>query len=268
MAAEFRLLGDVQATVNGEPVDLGHARQRCVLAVLLIEVNQVVSTDELIFRSWGGRLPARARSTLYSYLSRLRRALSAAADVHLTRRSGGYILLADPDRVDLHRFRRLAGEARAASGDEQAAALFDAALRLWHGPAFRGLDTPWLRGVRTCLSQERLAAGLDSADRLLRLREHAALVTELMARLAEHPLNERLVGQLMLALYRSGRQAEALQRYQATRLRLAEDFGADPSTALRELHRRILTNDPALLHPAVLFDVTAGVPDDEHTARR
>ncbi len=266
MVAELRVLGDAEAIVDGTPVDLGHARQRCVFAVLSIEANNVVSTDELIGRAWGARLPSRVRPTLYSYLSRLRRALVAADDVRLTRRAGGYILLVDPDQVDLHLFRRLVGEAQAADRDEQATALFDRALRLWRGPAFHGLDTPWLRGVRTCLCQEHLVAELDSADRLLRLGEDARLVTELTPRLIAHPLNERLVGQLMLALYRSGRQADALQRYQLTRLWLADEFGADPSRPLQELHRRILTNDPALLNAAAPAGATIDLPAARNTA--
>jgi DNA-binding SARP family transcriptional activator len=268
MTAEFRVLGNVEALVDGTAVDLGHARQRCVLAVLLVEANDIVRTEELICRAWGARLPLRVRETLYSYLSRLRRALGAADDLSLTRRSGGYVLTVDPELVDLHRFRRLVSAAQATSQDEQATVLFERALRLWRGETFLGLDTPWLNGVRNCLRQERFAAELDSADRLLRRGEHARLMTELTPRVAAHPLDERLAGQLMLALYRSGRQADALQRYQLTRVRLAEEFGADPSLPLQELHRQILTNDPALVAPTASPDVTVDVPAHRNVARR
>jgi DNA-binding SARP family transcriptional activator len=138
---EFRLLGEIEARHGGEPVDLGHARQRCVLVTLLVEANSVVQVDQLLDRVWGERVPSKARESLYSYLSRLRQALP---DIEIVRRSGGYVLNVDPDVVDLHRFHRLVGQARE-TGDVR---LFDQALALWRGEAFAGLDTPWLSGVR------------------------------------------------------------------------------------------------------------------------
>lgn len=251
MVAEFRVLGAVEMSVDGKSVELGHGRQLCVLAGLLVEADDPVSTDELIWRAWGSRLPRRARDTLYCYLSRLRRALAATDDVDLVRRSGGYVLTFNEAGVDLYRFRRLISEGRAADHDDSAVALFEEAFKLWRGEPFRGLNAPWLNTVRDNLRQELFAAELDNADRRLRRGEDSSLVPELSARAVARPLDERLAGQLMLALYRCGRQADALRHYQVTRLRLAEELGADPSPPLRELHRQILTADAALTVPTV-----------------
>src|SRR5262245_18407039 len=127
-AVLFRLLGPVEANVGGRALDLGAARQRSVLAALLVEVNQLVPTRQLIDRVWGSHAPDRVRSTRYSYLSRLRGALAGAA---ITRQSGGYMLVADPAAVDLHQFRRFVAQAREADEDRRAAALYERALRLW-----------------------------------------------------------------------------------------------------------------------------------------
>lgn len=245
MAVELCLLGDVEARIDGSVVDLGHARQRCVLALLAVDANRVVPVDQLLDRVWGDRLPQRARGTLRSYLSRLRRALAATSEVEIARRPGGYVLTVDPMAVDLHRFPRLVAEARAAD-DETAAVLFEQALGLWRGEAFAMLDTPWLNDVRAAVNQERLAAELDRNDLALGHGQHAELVGELRNRAGEHALNERLAGQLMVALYRCGRQAEALDTYQRVRVRLIEELGTHPSPPLEELHRQILAADPAL----------------------
>jgi DNA-binding SARP family transcriptional activator/tetratricopeptide (TPR) repeat protein len=248
MAVEVRVLGAVEAHVDGRPVDLGHARQRCVLVALLVDADRPVPVDQLLDRVWGDRLPLRARAALYSYLSRLRRVLAAVGGAGIVRQPGGYLLTVDPMAVDLHRFRRLVARARE-STDDVAAALLAEALALWRGPAFARLDTPWLNAVRAALDRERLAAELDRNDLALRLGTHAAVLAELSAGAAAYPLDERLAGQLLLALYRSGRQADALAHYQQLRLRLVEELGADPSAPLRRLHRQILTADPALAVP-------------------
>jgi DNA-binding SARP family transcriptional activator len=245
MATEFRLLGDVQAVVDGRLVDLGHARQRCVLAVLLVESNRVVPADQLLDRVWADRPPQRARTTLSSYLSRLRQVLAGAADVGLARRPGGYVVTVDPMAVDLHRFRHLIAEARAAGGDG-AARLYEQALGLWHGEAFATLETPWLGTMRDAVAAELLAAELERNDLALARGGHAALLGDLATRAAAYPLDERLAGQLILAMYRSGRQADALARYEQLRRRLAEELGVDPSPALQQLYRQILTADPTL----------------------
>ncbi|MFI5491512.1 tetratricopeptide repeat protein [Actinoplanes sp. NPDC051859] len=245
MAAEFGVLGPVEARIDGQLADLGHARQRNVLGVLLVEAGRRVTVDQLIDRVWGEEPPQRATNALYSYLSRLRRALTAAgADIR--REPGGYLLTVDPQTVDLHRFRTLTALARAATSDRSAAELIGQALDLWRGDPFTGLDTPWLAALRRTLLGERLAAELDRNDVLLRLGRHGELLPALTAAVAEHPLDERLTGQAMLALYRCGRQADADQLYRRIRHSLADELGSDPSVALRQLHQQILAADPAL----------------------
>jgi DNA-binding SARP family transcriptional activator len=262
MTVEFRLLGDIEVRIDGKPVDVGHARQRCVLVALLVDANRTVSVDQLADRVWGDRLPHRARGTLSSYLSRLRLALANVKDVGIARRSGGYVLTVDEMAVDLHCFHRLLAQARA-NDDNRALALLEQALGLWRGEAFAHLDTPWLNTIRDTLDTERFAAELDRNDLDLRRGHHTGMLTELSTCATTHPLDERLAGQLMLALYRSGRQADALDHYQRTRLRLAEELGTDPSPPLQRLHRQILTADPALAVPATrstLGSATRPVP--------
>jgi len=250
MAVEFGLLGGVEACVGAEPVDLGPARQRWVLAALLVDANQVVSVDQLVDRVWGERPPQRAKGTLYSYISRLRQALAPAAEeVRLSRRSGGYVLTVDASDVDLHRFRALFAQARTAEDDSSAAALFEQALGLWRGEPFATVDTPWFCDLRQTLERERLSAELDNADVRLRSGLHGELLPTLTVRVGQHPLDERLAAQLMLALYRSGRATDALAHYQQIRKRLAGEMGTDPGPALQQLHQQILTADPALAPP-------------------
>ncbi|MGC4868656.1 AfsR/SARP family transcriptional regulator [Micromonospora sp. DT53] len=250
-AVEFRVLGGVEATVGAEPLDLGPARQRSVLAALLADVNRVVSVDQLIDRVWGERPPQRAQGTLYSYVSRLRQALASAADdARVLRRTSGYALVVDDSTVDLNRFRTLVGQSRTVQDDDHAAALLEQALELWRGESFAGLDTPWFNTLRAALYRERLAAEMELGDLHLRLGRHVRLVAELPTRVESHPLDERLAGQLMLALYRSGRTADALSHYRHVHERLAEELGTDPGPALQQLHQQILTADPALALPA------------------
>ncbi|WP_030781711.1 AfsR/SARP family transcriptional regulator [Streptomyces sp. NRRL S-920] len=250
MSLEFGLLGTIEARVDGLPVDVGHTRQRCVLAALLVDANRSVAVDELIDRVWGDRPPQRARGTLYGYLSRLRQALASAAakDVALTRQPGGYVLGIDAAAVDLHRFRDLVAQARTVD-DEQAAVLMGEALGLWRGEAFATVDTPWFCDLRQVLERERLSAELDSVDIRLRGGLHGELLPDLTTRAREHALDERVAGQLMLALYRSGRPADALNHYQALRGRLAEELGIDPAPALQDLYQQILIADPRLAVP-------------------
>ncbi|GAA3505026.1 BTAD domain-containing putative transcriptional regulator [Streptomyces prasinosporus] len=254
VVVELRVLGGIEARVDGRRLDLGPARQRRVLAALLIEANHVVTVDLLVDRVWGEGAPQRARSTLYSYLSRLRHALrTAAGEVRIARRSGGYELTVAPSAVDLHRFRTLAAGARTAAGEgdeDEAARLFEEALALWRGDACPGVDTPWFNAQRETAHGERLAAALDWGDLQLRRGFHAELLTALPVHAERHPLDERLAAQLMLALYRGGRPADALHHYQEVRRRLADELGIDPGPPLRELYQRILTSDPCLAPPA------------------
>jgi DNA-binding SARP family transcriptional activator len=259
MTIEFRLLGDVEAAADGRLLAVGHLRQRCVLVALLVDANRVVPVDQLVDRVWADRPPQRARESLRSYVSRLRQVLSTA-DVAITRRPGGYVLTVDPMVVDLHRFDDLIGRARTTGDDELAAALVSEALDLWRGEAFAGLDTPWLNTVRENLQRRRMVALLDRFDLALRCGHHVALLPDLFAIAAENPMDERLAGQLMLALYRCGRQADALETYHAMRLRLADELGADPGPALQLMYRQILTADAALATPARTVPAGSQVP--------
>jgi DNA-binding SARP family transcriptional activator len=240
---QFRLLGIVEAHADGEPVDLGHARQRCVLVTLLMQANRPVSVDQLVDRVWGESPPKRGRDSVYSYLSRLRTMLAGTPDVSIVRRGSGYVLVVDEATVDLHLFRHLVARARVADDDEQALSLYEQALGLWHGEAFAELDSPWLAATRTALDAERFAAELDHADLALRRGRHAELVAELSVRAGQHPLDERVAGQLMLALCRNGRQADALLHYQRIRSLLAEELGSEPGPGLAAVYRQVLTSD-------------------------
>jgi DNA-binding SARP family transcriptional activator/tetratricopeptide (TPR) repeat protein len=265
MAVEFSLLGEVQARVDGSPVELGHARQRCVLVALLVDANRSVPAYRLLDRVWGAQHPQRARNALSGYVSRLRRLLGPHGDVAITRQSDGYILTVDPDAVDLHRFHRLLTEARSATcggGNDtehpsgaDPAGLLRQALSLWRGDPFGTLDTPWLAGIRAALAAERLAAELDLVDLALVGGRHAELLGELAVRAAEHPFDERIAGQLMKALYQCGRQADALLHYQEFRSRLVEEVGMDPAAALQRVYHQILTGDPALEASTVSRDL-------------
>jgi DNA-binding SARP family transcriptional activator/Tfp pilus assembly protein PilF len=246
---EFRILGPVEVRVAGQRIDAGHARQRSVLVVLILDLCRVVSAELLIDRVWGEDPPTSVRNVLYGYVARLRAVIAGAENpgVTLTRYQGGYLLKAEPEQVDVCCFRRMVAQAAAAGQDDQrAAALLDDALKLWHGSALAGLGSPWLDAMRHRLEMERVAAVLDLNEIRLRQGQHGALASELAEQAAASPTDERLIGQLMLALYRSGRQAEALRWFERTRLDLAGELGADPGPLLQGLHQRILTADPAL----------------------
>jgi predicted ATPase/DNA-binding SARP family transcriptional activator len=252
MAAEFRLLGDVEVLLDGDPLEVGHARQRCVLVSLLIDANRPVAAEQLIDRVWADEPPHRVRNALAGYLSRLRTLFNGIDDVVIAREPSGYVLKADPSAIDLHRFRALVSEARAAAEPAHAAELFERAVEMWRGEPFPTLDTPWVNDVRTALEAERLSAELDRNDALLHVGRHKELLGDLTAALQTHPLDERLAGQLMLAQYRGGRQAQALETYRQMRERLVEELGVEPSPILRDAHRRILDGDcvvPAIPPP-------------------
>ncbi|MGC7094286.1 BTAD domain-containing putative transcriptional regulator [Amycolatopsis lurida] len=258
MAAEFSLLGAIEARENGRPIALGHARQRQVLAVLLVDADRQVPVGRLVDRVWGERATKGVQATLYSYLSRLRQALSPLTPAaSIERGPGGYLLAVDPGTVDLHRFRSLTARARAAENG-QAMALFEQALALWRGEPFATVDSPWFNGLREALHRERFAAELELNDLRLRCGRTGEVVTACSTVLAAQPFNERLAGQLMLALYRSGRTADALACYERTRRHLAEELGVDPGEALTRLHLGILGADPALATPEAHEDADAG----------
>lgn len=262
MTVEFKLFGDISVSLNGRPIDVGHARQKIVLAAFLVEPNQLITRETLIEHVWDDRFPQRARETVYGYVSRLKKAL-AVADLVIDRGSGGYLLTVDPMCIDMHRFRRTVARARELTRDARTADdgggtpghspsgtreldLFQQALDLWHGRPFGAFDTPRLARLRAGLERERLTAELDRNDLALALGSHASLMGELVAAVTGQPLDERLVGQLMLALSRSGRQAEAQQLYHRTRGLLADELGTDPSRQLQALYLRMLEADPAV----------------------
>ena len=168
--------------------------------------------------------------------------------------------------IDLHRFRQLISQARAATDPVEADALFERALAMWRGIPFASLDTPWMNDVRTALEAERLSVVLDRNDVGLRAGRHGELLPQIAAMAAEHPLDERLAGQLMLAQFRCGRQADALETFRAMRERLVEELGTDPSPALRQVHQQILDGDPGqhvpspVSRPSVTSRSRASVP--------
>jgi DNA-binding SARP family transcriptional activator/Tfp pilus assembly protein PilF len=248
---EFGVLGPVEVWVDGRPTNAGHARQRAVLAVLLLDAGRAVPLEVLIDRVWDENPPRSVRNVVYGYVARLRALLASGQDpgVGLSRRTGGYLLDAGLDQVDLGRFRRLVTQARAAGDDDSSATTLGEALALWRGPALAGLDSPWLNAMRATLELERAGATADLNEIRLRRGEHGALAGELAALATAAPADERLIGQLMLALYRSGRQADALRWYEQTRRHLAGELGADPGLQLAALHQQILRADPRLATP-------------------
>ncbi|MCO5971632.1 AfsR/SARP family transcriptional regulator [Actinoallomurus soli] len=260
MPIELGILGETYVSAGAQPIDVGHSRQRSVLAALLVDVNHPVSPARLAQRVWGEDPPERATGTLRSYLSRLRIALSTTVGADIERTSAGYVLKVNEEAVDLHRFRALTARARASGDVAEAGRLHGLALAQWRGEPFADVDSPWLTEMRHALQAERLATHLDYYEICLRLGRHAALIPEMLTLAAGHPLNERLAGLILLALYRSGRQAEALEEYERIRLRLAEELGVDPSAALQRMHRQILTNDPGLDPPASPVSGATRVP--------
>jgi DNA-binding SARP family transcriptional activator/tetratricopeptide (TPR) repeat protein len=267
---EFRVLGPVEVRLGERALAVGHPRQRAVLAVLLLDADRVVPADLLIDRVWGEDPPASVRNVLSGYVARLKAVISDASDdtVWLGRRHGGYVLHVPPDAVDLHRFRDLAS-AVGREADEGARHLLRDALALWHGPALAGLESPWLNATRHTLELERHAAVLDLNDIRLRRGEQGGLIGDLTGQVAAAPADERLIGQLMLALYRSGRQTEALHQFDQARRYLADELGADAGPGLRALHEQILRADPALAPPlaAPAASVAGGQPAD-HVPRQ
>jgi DNA-binding SARP family transcriptional activator/tetratricopeptide (TPR) repeat protein len=249
---EFRLLGPVELWDAGQRHELGSSKERCVLAILLWGLGKSVSADVLVDRLWDEHPPPKARNSLYSYVARLRSRLQRVAssgEVRLVSGSGCYTLEADPESVDLYRFRRLRAQASAigdSGDDEQAALLLGEADKLWRGAALTGLGGSWADRTRASLAGERLAATQDRITAELRRGRHAEMLTELTDLVAEHPFTETLVEHLMVALNRSGRPAEALQVYRRTRDQLVRELGTDPSQALRDLQQRILLGDPEL----------------------
>jgi YVTN family beta-propeller protein len=240
---DFRILGPLEVESDGRRLTLGPTKQRALLALLILRSNRVASRDELVDGLWGERPPDTATTALHGYVSGLRKTLGKE---RIETRSGGYLLHADSAEVDLERFQSLAAGARSLES-RSAADQLRAALELWRGRPLADLDgTPFLHAERRRLEELRLGALEDRVDADLALGRQADLIAELDALVHEHPLRERVCGQLMLALYRSGRQAEALEVYQRHRRGLSDELGLEPGEALRRLEREILDQDPAL----------------------
>ena len=250
------MLGPVEATANSIPLELGGPKQRALLALLLLRANEVVPRERLIDELWGEAPPTAARDTVKVYVGRLRKTLSQnGSPERLVTRGGGYLLRVEPDELDLRRFERLVDEGSRANADgdaKTAASILREALALWHGPPLVDLgEVPFARAEQARLEELRLAAIEERIDADLALGRASAVIPELQQLSREHPYRERLHRQLMLALYRTGRQAEALSAYQEARTTLVEQLGIEPSKDLRELERAILEHDPALEPPPI-----------------
>jgi DNA-binding SARP family transcriptional activator len=254
---EFRILGPLEVSHDGHDVALGGAKQRALLALLLRQRNEVVPIDRLVEDLWAGQPPAGAAKTLQVHVSRLRRTLQSGADEEvLLTRGRGYVIVLGHDDLDLERFERLLDKGRralAASDPGQASERLREGLALWRGPPLSDFTyEAWAQNDIARLEQLRLSALEERLEADLALGRHADVVAELESLVREHPVRERLRGQLMLALYRAGRQADALEVYRVGRSVLVEELGIEPGPALRELQQAILEQDSTLDPPDVV----------------
>ena len=254
---EFRVLGPLQVERDGRLLPLGGFKQRGVLALLLLGRNRPVSRDQLVDVLWGERPPASAANSIQIYVSKLRRLLGdgdSADGSAIVTEPPGYRLRVPPGELDADRFERLitaGSEALGAGKADRAEKTFAHALTLWHGPPFADFaGEPFAQAEIARLEQLRLRALEEQIEARTALGCHATVLTQLPTLVDLHPLEERLRAQLMVALYRSGRQADALAVYQDFRSRLADELGLDPSPGLREIERQILRHDSALLASA------------------
>lgn len=255
-AAPIRVLGPLEVSGERGPVSVAPGRQEIVLGALVLELNRVVETTRLVDALWAHDPPKTARAQVQICISRLRRALSdGGVDAIIETRARGYILRALEDATDIGTFRRLVAEAHALARDGRkmpAVERLRSATGLWRGRCLAGLPSEALAGTAAQWDERRLEAVETCMRLLLELGRHEHLVGELMQLVGCHPLRERLRGHLMVALYRSGRQAEALDAYHQGRAMLAEELGLEPGRELRDLAQAILTDDPdlALAEPA------------------
>jgi DNA-binding SARP family transcriptional activator len=242
---DFRILGPLEVRAAGAPLPLRHGRQRLLLATLLLAANEVVASERLVEELWPGGGPETAATVLHGHVSALRKLLGRE---RVITRPPGYLLRLDEDELDLARFEKLRAQARATTNVEERAELLEQALALWRGEPLADVPYEGAPAAETRRLEElRLATLEDRLDADLAGGRHAELVAELERLIDEHPLRERPRAQLMLALYRSGRQAEALQAYSNARRTLVDEIGIEPGPALRELERQILDQDPRLL---------------------
>ncbi len=253
---DVRLLGPVEVHAAARPLELGGPQPRAVIAHLALEHGRVVSVERLVARLWGEEPPSAPLASLQTTLSRLRRVLepdraAGAPPSVIASEAPGYVLRVPPDSVDLARFRQQALDGRRAAAGAlpgEARQMFEAALAEWRGPALGGIGPgEVVDPIAAALEEERLAVMQDRFDVLLALGLHVEAVAELSVAVSEHPLREGLWSALAIALYRSQRQADALRAIDQARRTLIDELGLDPGPELRELERRILDHDPALL---------------------
>lgn len=251
----FLILGPMEVRHRGEIVDPGRPFERRLLALLLIHHNQVLSADRIAFELWGDRLPKDSKHAVHVHVSELRKSLATGGDeddAALVTHPSGYVLRVDAEQVDVHRFETLVGQARdvCERGETaHAVRLFDEAAALWRGPALADfVDDQFAQAEIARLTESRLAAIEERIECELTLGNEAASVPVLQDLVSQNPLRERLQGQLMLALHRAGRQAEALGTYQSYRRLIGEELGLEPGAALRRLEEQILLQDPVLEH--------------------
>jgi DNA-binding SARP family transcriptional activator len=261
---EFRILGPLEVLERDVAQPLGAAKQRAVLAILILHRGELVSADRLADELWGEHPPATAAKTLQGYISRLRKTLGE----DLLRTQGrGYVLTLPPGELDLDQFDRLAREGRTALSDGNAATAAERlrdALALWHGPPLADFTyEPFAQAEIARLEETRLASVEDRIDADLGLGRHDQLVAELERLVREYPGRERLRGQLMLSLYRAGRQADALECYRIGRRAMIDELGLEPGRALQDLEAAILGQDPALDPPAAMTASSPGMSREE-----
>jgi DNA-binding SARP family transcriptional activator/glutamine cyclotransferase len=261
---EFRVLGPLEVEEDGLLLKLGGAKQRSLLAALLLRANEVVSRDRLIDELWGASPPDTAATALQVYVSQLRKALGR--DLILTQ-PPGYLIRVSDGELDFHRFERLVATARTEE-PAQAARLLREGLALWRGAPLAELADSFARAERTRLDEQRLAALEQRFEAELALGRQVELVSELEGLVREQPLRERLRGQLMLALYRCGRQADALEVYRSGRRLLDEELGLKPDDELQRLERAILNHDPSLESPVVAAAERPSVAESRRASSR
>ncbi|OIK06004.1 AfsR/SARP family transcriptional regulator [Streptomyces monashensis] len=255
---QIQVLGPLSADVNGVSIVPTAGKPRQILALLAFHPGRVVPVPTLMEEIWGTSMPRSAMTTLQTYILQLRRRLGTAmgpdapgtAKEVLATRHGGYLLQVQPESVDVHRYEQLVAAGQAAfeeGADEQAAHLFRSALAMWQGTSLVDVRVgPILEIEVMRLEESRLVTVERRIDADLRLGRHTEVIAELADLIARHPHHEGLHSQAMVALYRSGRQASALDVYRRMRIRLVEELGVEPSPQLQRLHQAMLAVDPAL----------------------
>jgi DNA-binding SARP family transcriptional activator len=240
---DIRLLGPIEVSRAGRPVDVPGGRARSLLTILALQVGQAIPAERLIDTLWGEDVPATAKTVLQGFVSKLRKTIGATA---LETAGNSYRLAAPRGAIDANRFHDLVKAARDLDGEERVASLGQA-LGLWRGPALSDVAyEPFAQAAIATLEEHRLAAREALIDAQIATGMHAELLPQLEELIADNPYRERLREQLVLALYRSGRQADALEAYRQARQTLVDELGVEPGRELRTLHQRILDQDPAL----------------------